>query len=216
MVNKMANEKQAEYSGWTLNGNFTIRGFILMLEGVALGAVTGLMLELHILAIICLALVAGFVTLVLDGLNHSSFTRTGSWNPTAPARRAPNDQKTTARPEPALKKEDLEWTRDGDDIRGQYRDFVIYIRTSPRTRSSGFHVTVQVLRSGTIVAADTVYSHREAIERGLLAVRNHLDAERESDKTFDMLTGNLSSSRNHHSPASTVNRSRRDFQRYMA
>ena len=117
----------------------------------------------------------------------------------------------------ALTREDLEWTRVGDEIRGQYRDYILYLQMIPETRFGKSYFTVRVLRQmGGAVASDKANSADVAIEKGLSVIRRQLDARRSAEDIFDKLVGKPSEAGDPHSTASTVNRDRGDFQRYMA
>lgn len=137
-----------------------------------------------------------------------------------PSGHAVDNEKMKAKPEPTLQREDLEWTRDGDVIRGSYRDFIIHMKTFPETQRSKLFVTVQVLRTVRSVSvgsgSDRADSHDEAIEKGLSVIRRHLEADRATEQTFDILVGKPSTSRVAQSQMASAGRSRESFQRYMA
>lgn len=120
------------------------------------------------------------------------------------------------RRKPSLKEEDLEWTRSGDEIHGSYRDFVIHLKTIPKSGYSDLYVTVRVLQRGRTVATSLAYSHDAAIEKGLSAIRDHLDADLTTDQVFGRLVGKPPMSRGPNAQMSSSARSREAFRRYMA
>ena len=213
----MADKKRSGNPEWTKA--HTVLALVLFPAGAIAGAMLGVSNDLESIRVFFLTMLGlmagGAVFMVVTGILDHIRREIGT-NPRTQLRQASNNQNTNAKPEPTLKKEDLEWTRSGDDIRGQYRDFVIYLKTTPKTRHSNLYVMATVLRRGATVTVAGAYSHEAAIEKAISVIRNNLDAEREADKTFDMLTGKPSKVRGMNSPALTVNRNRRDFQRYMA
>lgn len=197
-----ANTKRGS-NRWTLRNIVLVMGIPLMVVGMTGIAVGGAVREINLAVPSIFVAIGGvFITMFVD--------------PTPSGDDAATQGKKSERSKPSLKRDDLEWTRSGDDIRGSYRDFVIYLTTIPRTRHSNFYVTVKVLRRGNTVSATTEDSHDAAIEKGLSVIRHHLDAERATDQVFGLLVGKPTTTRGPHSQISSSVRSREAFRRYMA
>ena len=211
----MAGDNPTTESVWTPKK--TIFVLVVLFMGAIGGCVFGVLkgLELgEIFLSIWVGFWSGMIVVVIAGAIYC-----GKEGPTNSRSRnqAANDQKTNVRPEPALKKEDLKWSRVGDDeIHGQCCDFVLHLKMFVGTQWNKSHYTVRVFHSGKFVADYRGDSAESAIEKGLSFVRRQLADRRAADDLFGRLTGRPSGSRAPLSPASTVNRDRKDFQRYMA
>ena len=213
----MARDKPAEKSGFTRTE--TVMALVMFPMGITAGVVSAVVLDLNIVMIfvhVAIGILVALVVWVTVSVMIFSMTEKGPTKPGEPKRHAAQRGKSNVNPEPTLKRDDLEWTRSGDVIRGTYRDFIIHMKTFPETRNSKFFVTVQVLHLVRSIGTDRADSHDAAIEKGLSVIRRHLEADRATEQIFDKLVGKRSEARDPLSPAVTVNRDRRDFQRYMA
>ena len=204
----MVSEKQPAVRKWERQDTV---GLVMTVMGGIGGAVWGAAFGFDVAQILLLALlglVVGTGVFVFTSLIHFLITYKESEN-----------QKTNARPEPTLTRDDMEWTRVGEnEIRGQYRNFVIHLEMVSGTplRKSYFRVWVWTSGKAVTVADYSDHSADAAIKKGLSFVQRQLADRRAADDIFDRLVGKASGPRAPQSPASTVNRDRRDFQRYMA